>query len=534
MSVFYQQLTDLCAWIRNLQWIAVPVAEFSHSYAVAARNLGNRVEGPANSSFMTVDPAGHPGYPSSGQETPESWMFFKFASEACLITDSAGRIVAANEAAADLLHMRLDQLREENLLQRIETPDSQECLWSWTDVGIENLDAVLRSSAGAVPVRIRAYRAEERGAIHWIIQDRRAETDSRKWFSIFESACSGMVVCDPARDTMETVNPAFAAMLGYSAEELKGRLLVGYLAPTYRAAWLEHLMRVAIEGRNRCECEFVRKDGAVVPVCADSTLVKDASGTSLYRVDCFCRTGCSQEDSAARRRARELECCIEELARSNAELENFADLVAHDLRAPLMTLSGCVELLLSEAGSGPTTPGREAIETAQQIIRNMGELIESVLAYSRTGKDLKLSLCDCEAVLTRVLRNLQASIQAAGAQVSHERLPVIWADQRQIARLFQNLIENAVKYRAPARPEIHISVHKEPQQWLFTVRDNGVGIPAEHLDAVFQLFKRVDSNPPGCGIGLATCKRIVDQHGGRIWAHSGPGSGTRILFTIPQ
>ena len=165
-----------------------------------------------------------------------------------------------------------------------------------------------------------------------------------------------------------------------------------------------------------------------------------------------------------------------------------------------------------------------------------GRLIDDVLAYARVGtRGAAFQPTDCEAVLERALANLEPSIDETGAVVTHDPLPSLWADGTQMGQLFQNLIGNAIKYRGDAPPRIHIAAERQGEEWVFSVRDNGIGFDPEHAERIFTIFQRLHDTDeyPGTGIGLAICKKIVERHAGRIWAESEPGRGSRFSFTIP-
>ena len=157
--------------------------------------------------------------------------------------------------------------------------------------------------------------------------------------------------------------------------------------------------------------------------------------------------------------------------------------------------------------------------------------------YSRAGtRARELEQVDCETVLEQVMIDLSAALQESGAEVTRDRLPTVPGNAIQIATLFQNLIGNAVKFRGAERPRVHVGVEAKDTEWLLMVRDNGIGIEPRHLERIFVIFQRLHTRDqyPGTGIGLAICKKIVERHGGRIWAESSPGRGTTFKFTLPR
>src|SRR6185437_15919793 len=180
----------------------------------------------------------------------------------------------------------------------------------------------------------------------------------------------------------------------------------------------------------------------------------------------------------------------------------------------------------------------DALKLILAELNRMSNFIQTLLAYGRVGSgDIKVQTCDCAAVLNDVRRNLMADLERNSVELSSDPLPAMRGDPVLIRQLFQNLIENSIKYRAGATPRIHISAVQEAGRWQFTVRDNGIGIRAEDFEKVFKPFYQARDGKlalGGVGLGLATCKRIVERHGGSIEVQSKPGEGTTFLFTIPQ
>jgi light-regulated signal transduction histidine kinase (bacteriophytochrome) len=178
----------------------------------------------------------------------------------------------------------------------------------------------------------------------------------------------------------------------------------------------------------------------------------------------------------------------------------------------------------------------EYITYAVEGASRMRQLITDLLALSRAStKPQELAATDSEAVLQEVLANLEVAVQESGAEVTHDALPTLTADRSQMVQLFQNLIGNAIKFAGPQAPRVHVSAKRLDQEWLFSVRDNGIGISPEHLERIFIVFQRLHdrSEYPGTGVGLAICRKIVQRHGGRIWVESQRGKTSTFYFTIP-
>lgn len=225
-----------------------------------------------------------------------------------------------------------------------------------------------------------------------------------------------------------------------------------------------------------------------------------------------------------------------ELSKSNAELEHFAYVASHDLKSPLTTISGYLQLLKEERELSKDPQAINFVTTALNNSRRMQEMIDSLLARSRMRKaEVPLSPVDMNSVVDQARSNLEAAIADTGTVLSVGPLPKLPADEPQMIQLFQNLIDNAIKYRGKARPRIEVNAHRENSEWIFAVRDNGIGFDMKEADRLFKMYERLDTSNerPGTGIGLSTCKRIVEYHKGRIWAESMPNKGSTFYFSIP-
>jgi len=291
--------------------------------------------------------------------------------------------------------------------------------------------------------------------------------------------------------------------------------------------------------------EILRREGLDVPVI----LVTGALG-ELTAVECI-KQGAADyvlKDHLARlpesvRRAmrekklrRDHQHSQEDLARSNRDLEQFAYVASHDLQEPLRMVATYTQLLAERYQGKLDANADKYIHYAVDGALRMQRLVQDLLAFSRVGRHgLALATTDCNAVLEASLKNLEAAIHESGAVVEHTQLPFVMADGSQLVQVLQNLIGNAIKFRGSEPPLIRVSAEARGKEWVFSVADNGIGIAAEHREDVFVIFRRLHTQAehPGNGIGLSICKKIIEQHGGRIWVESEPGRGSIFQFTLP-
>lgn len=228
----------------------------------------------------------------------------------------------------------------------------------------------------------------------------------------------------------------------------------------------------------------------------------------------------------------------EELNRSNRDLLHFAAIAAHDLKSPLATIAGFTELLDSGLRGKIGIDETEYIQAIKRSSARMTLLIDRLLQYSSVGHEVK----PFESVLSSrivedVIENLKTFIEKSNAEVRVADLPVVWGDISLLSQLFQNFINNAIKFcDSSRRPEIYIDVQEDGPCWIFSIRDNGIGFDPENKENIFSLFKQLSGNgvQGGSGIGLATARKVVELHGGKVWAESQPGVGSTFFFTLPK
>jgi PAS domain S-box-containing protein len=366
------------------------------------------------------------------------------------------------------------------------------------------------------------------------LERRRADESLRAseqlYRAIGESIDFGVWVCAPdGRNTY--TSPSLLKLVGLTQEQCSdfgwGEVLHPDDAARTIAAWKEC---VRTGGKWDIEHRYRGVDGQWHPILARGVPVRNKQGEVL------CWAGINLDTSRMKRAEEALRHVAEELERSNEDLQQFANVASHDLQEPLRMVSGFLKLLEDRYAPQLDDKANEYIGYSVEGATRMSQLITDLLAYSRVGsKGKELRPTDADKALAGAMANLRGSIQEAGATVTHEELPTVKADSTQVMQLFQNLIGNAIKFRSPDRPcQVHISAKQSEGQWVFAVRDNGIGIPPEQSERVFVIFQRLHGREkyPGTGIGLAICKKIVERHGGRIWVGSSPGEGSTFCFTI--
>jgi PAS domain S-box-containing protein len=249
--------------------------------------------------------------------------------------------------------------------------------------------------------------------------------------------------------------------------------------------------------------------------------------------------GTYEDITEARKMEQVLRESLETLERSNKELEQFAYVASHDLQEPLRLISSYTQLLAARYQGKLDAKADEFIAYAVDGAKRMQRLIQDLLAYSRVAsREMALAPVDCQMVMTVVLKNLSVIIHENGAVISCESLPVVQGNENQLIQVFQNLVGNAIKFHGPQPPEIKVSARLDEaaKEWIFSIRDNGIGIAPEFFERIFVIFQRLHSRRKyeGTGIGLAICKRIIERHGGRIWVESEPDKGSAFYFTVPE
>lgn len=343
------------------------------------------------------------------------------------------------------------------------------------------------------------------------------------------------------------VSPQIEKLLGFSQREWLENPILWYtqLHPEDQDRWHNEFARTVSSGEPfQSIYRFVARDGRVVWVHGEAKVVRDEAGRPQFLQGvAFDITGMKQAEEDLRALNESLAERVaertQELTRSNQDLARFAGTAAHDLKAPLVTVRSFTQTVAEDCGDGLDESARRNLTRVLNAATRMTTLIEDLLLYSKVRTEGNALLpVECRDAFEWACENLQVQIAEAGAVVTAGDLPRLLADSTQLAQVFQNLIGNALKYRAERPLKVHVSCRHQGAEWVIQVADNGVGIEPQYLHKIFQLgvVSRVDARKSiaGSGIGLATCEMIVQRHGGRIWASSeGRDRGTTISFTMP-
>jgi len=353
--------------------------------------------------------------------------------------------------------------------------------------------------------------------------------------AIVDNAVDAIITTDE-RGTIETANPACARLFGYESSEIVGHNIRMLMPEPYRSAHDGYLARYIRTGESHIlgtsgrEAEALHKDGGVFPV--------DLS-VSAYTIDGERHfTGIVRDITVAKQEQEARQRLLTRLTESNTELERFAYVASHDMQEPLRMVLNFSQIIAADYADRLDEEGRDYLRIVGDSAMRMRDMVQDLLEYARLGREgMSMSDVDMEVELKHVLTNLKELIRDSEALVTSDPLPFIEGNAVQIMRLLQNLIANAIKYQKPGNtPHVHVSVTPDGADWHFLVRDNGLGIDPAFVNQVFEPFRRLHTWEAirGSGLGLAVCRKIVDSHGGRIWATSAPGDGSVFHFTIPK
>ncbi len=354
---------------------------------------------------------------------------------------------------------------------------------------------------------------------------------SEEYFRLLTENSSDIIAILDADGIIRYISPSVKRALGYTRKELIGKSGFEFVHPADLPG-VKTVFDQAIptpDYSSKLDVRYMHKDG--------SWLFFEVIGKNLLYNPTVSGIVINSRDITERKKAEEeLHQLTEELKRSNADLQQFAYAASHDLQEPLRVVAGFVKLLEKRYKSRLDEKADEYIEFTVEGVKRMQLLIKDLLTYSQVetkGKTFGPAICS--VALEQALYNLHFAIEESSAEVTYDLLPTVNGDLSQLTSLFQNLIGNAIKFRSEKKLKIHISAERRGAEWIFSVRDNGIGIDPKYAERIFVIFQRLHSRDEyaGTGIGLSICKKIVERHGGRIWVESEAGKGSIFYFTIP-
>jgi PAS domain S-box-containing protein len=478
-------------------------------------------------------------------------QLFTNLNDEVVFIDSTGKVLDVNERARDVSGYSRDEVIGRNVAELpIFSPDTlarvaeliakasetQGVVEPLSDIPVIHKDGhKMYVQVSSCP--IRAAQGELVGfcaIIRDITERKNAEEALReseeRFKMLFDNAPDAYCIRTP-EGTFVDINKAAEQLAGISRKDIIGQTVkdLGVLSGEQSERAIDLQVNLG-EQRFNQPYEFVlnRVDGTQITIEQRTFPVSIRGQTTLFTI--------AQDITQRKHAEAEMERRAQELARSNKELQTFAYVASHDLQEPLRMVSSYVQLLARRYKGRLDADADDFISYAVDGANRMQTMINDLLSYSRVGTRGKpLEPTDSLAVVSRAMANLQKAIEDNGAVVTTEPLPTVMADAEQLVQVFQNLIGNAIKFHGSGPPRVHISAERRPDEWLFSVRDNGIGIDPQYHERIFVMFQRLHSRDEydGTGIGLAICKKIVDRHGGCIRVESEVGHGATFLFTIP-
>jgi len=378
----------------------------------------------------------------------------------------------------------------------------------------------IRDSAGAIIGAAKVARD--------VTEKKRLSELQERLAAIVESSDDAIISKD-LNGIIRSWNQGAERLFGYKADEIVGKHISTLAAPD-RADEIPSILERLVRGERIEHYETKRKtkDGKIVTVSLTVSPMRDDTGRIVGA------SKVARDITDRIRQEQALRDANAALARSNADLQQFAYSASHDLQEPLRMVASYSELLKREFGSKLGPVGDEYIGYTVQGALRMEQLLKDLRSYT-TALDEPTADIDAEESLNTAIANLEVAIRDSGAEITCSTLPSVRVHRFQLEQLFQNLIGNAIRYRRADPPQIRVAAVRQDQHWLFSVQDNGIGIDSQYKEQIFELFKRLHSvaEYPGTGMGLAICRRIVERAGGRIWVESEPGRGSTFYFTIP-
>jgi PAS domain S-box-containing protein len=473
------------------------------------------------------------------------------APDGMVVVNQRGEIVLLNAKAEkqfeynrdELLGQKVTNIIPEGFAERLiadGTRTAAEALAQEIGSGIEIYG--LRKDGSGFPIEIMLSPLESTegilvtAAIRDITVRKQAEKNlaqmEARYRGLLEAAPDAMVVVNQ-RGEIVLLNVQAEKQFGYRRDELLGQRLTNIIPEGFAERLVADALRTTAEALAQqigtgIELTGLRKDGSQFPIELMLSPLESSEGVLV--------TAAIRDITARKAAEARLVQKVEELNRSNEELEQFAYIASHDLQEPLRMVASYTQLLSKRYKGKLDSDADQFIAFAVDGASRMQHLIQDLLAYSRVGKrGGELLDVSSEEALEQALINLRGAIEESGAVVTHDPLPRVMADADQLTQVLQNLVGNAIKYQRPGIPLIHLSVARDSEgMWLFSIRDNGLGIDSQFFEKIFGMFQRLHKREEfaGTGMGLAICKKIVERHGGKIWVESRPGAGSTFRFTL--
>jgi PAS domain S-box-containing protein len=474
------------------------------------------------------------------------------APDAMVVVNQVGEIVLLNVQAEkqfgyhrdELVGQKVKNIIPEGFAERLLADglrSVEDALAQQIGTGIELTGRRKDSSEFPIEIMLSPLESAEGILVTAAIRDISVRKDAEKHLAQMEGRYRGLLEAAP--DAMVVVNQGGEIVLlnvqaekqfGYRRDELLGQKVKNIIPEGFAERLIADGTRTAAEALAQqigtgIELIGRRKDGTEFPIEIMLSPLESPEGVLV--------TAAVRDITERKSSEQHLVKTVAELKRSNDELQQFAYVASHDLQEPLRMVASYTQLLAERYKGRLDSDADEFIAYAVDGSNRMQVLIQDLLAYSRAGTNGKaLREIPSENALKEALVNLRATIQESGAIVTHDPLPLITTDGTQLAQIFQNLIGNAIKYRGAAVPNVHISAVKNGNEWIFSVRDNGLGIDPQYFDRIFVLFQRLHGQAEfkGTGIGLAICKKMLERLGGRIWVESQPEKGSTFHFALPE
>jgi PAS domain S-box-containing protein len=488
------------------------------------------------------------------------------APDAMVVVNQRGEIVLLNVQAEkqfgysrdELVGQRVKNIIPEGFAERLiadATRSTADALAQQIGTGIELSGRRKDGSEFPIEIMLSPLESAEGILVTAAIRDisvRKAAEErlvqmEGRYRGLLEAAPDAMVVVNQGGEIV-LVNVQAEKQFGYSRDELLGQKVTNIVPEGFAERLVADATRSTAEALAQqigmgIELTGRRKDGSGFPIEIMLSPLESAEGMLVTAaIRNISARKKSEEDNAelerrVEERTKELAVANQVLEQSNLELKQFAYVASHDLQSPLRSISGFVQLLQLEYEGKLDDQARDWIRRTVQSIEQMQTLIRDLLSYSRVDARsrpfIRIPFSD---IVNDALTQLDSSIHDSGAQVTCGPLPEIMGDRSQLVQLTQNLIGNGLTYRGDQPPRIHLSAEHSGKEWIFSVRDNGIGIDPKYHEQIFEIFKRLHDQKeyPGTGIGLAVCRRVVNRHGGRIWVESEFGHGSTFCFTIPE